>query len=60
VALPEHDVEKSERLEQLRPLMAGMRMGVAVVSGHALPGIDTEEDLEFANANWKAFTSGTL
>lgn len=52
VALPEHPLERIERLEQLRPLAAGMAMGVATI-GRAPPGgIDTEEDLLRANENW--------
>ena len=31
VALPVHPLERIERLEQLRPLAHGMRMGVAIV-----------------------------
>lgn len=43
VSLPEGRLERIERLEQLRPLAAGIRMGVAVV-GPAEPGVDTPED----------------
>lgn len=56
VALPPHPLECIERLEQLRPLAAGMRMGVAIVDGPARGGIDTEADLEQANADWMALT----
>jgi 3-deoxy-manno-octulosonate cytidylyltransferase (CMP-KDO synthetase) len=60
VALPPHPLECIERLEQLRPLAAGIRMGVADMIEHARPGIDTEADLECANAEWQTFTlSGT-
>lgn len=53
VALPEHPLERCERLEQLRPLAAGIAIGVAVVRGEATArGIDTEADLEDANARW--------
>lgn len=52
VALPPHPLERIERLEQLRPLAAGMAMGVALVSTPNEPGIDTEADLERANARW--------
>jgi 3-deoxy-manno-octulosonate cytidylyltransferase (CMP-KDO synthetase) len=55
VALPPHPLERIERLEQLRPLAAGMKMGVAVVSAPARAGVDTEEDLERANAEWPSF-----
>jgi 3-deoxy-manno-octulosonate cytidylyltransferase (CMP-KDO synthetase) len=43
VELPEGRLEGLERLEQLRPLAAGIRIGVAVVAP-AEPGIDTPED----------------
>ena len=56
VALPAHALERVERLEQLRPLAAGMRMGVAVVAGPLRSGIDTEADLERANREWLTFT----
>jgi 3-deoxy-manno-octulosonate cytidylyltransferase (CMP-KDO synthetase) len=43
--------EITERLEQLRPLAYGMRLGVHVISDEAFPGIDTEEDLVNAEAH---------
>jgi 3-deoxy-manno-octulosonate cytidylyltransferase (CMP-KDO synthetase) len=53
VALPPHPLEQCERLEQLRPLAAGMAMGVAVLSvAPPMQGIDTEADLVRANALW--------
>jgi 3-deoxy-manno-octulosonate cytidylyltransferase (CMP-KDO synthetase) len=52
VALPTHPLEKIERLEQLRPLAAGITFGVAITHGPAYAGIDTEEDLADANARW--------
>jgi 3-deoxy-manno-octulosonate cytidylyltransferase (CMP-KDO synthetase) len=55
VALPPHPLERIERLEQLRPLAAGMRMGVAVVDGALRAGIDTEADLDRANREWATF-----
>ena len=55
VFLPPHDLERIERLEQLRPLAAGMRMGVAVIDGALRGGIDTEADLERANREWMTF-----
>lgn len=55
VALPAHPLERIERLEQLRPLAAGVRMGVAVVDGPLRPGIDTEADLDRANREWSTF-----
>lgn len=42
--------ELAERLEQIRPMRLGMRIGVAVIREPALPGIDTEEDIGFAEA----------
>ncbi|MEO1092400.1 MAG: 3-deoxy-manno-octulosonate cytidylyltransferase, partial [Pseudomonadota bacterium] len=38
-------LERRERLEQLRALEAGMRIGVRAVPA-APPGIDTDDDLE--------------
>jgi 3-deoxy-manno-octulosonate cytidylyltransferase (CMP-KDO synthetase) len=58
VALPRHPLERIERLEQLRPLAAGMMMGVASIDGRAPRGIDTEDDLVWANEHWNAFTAG--
>ncbi len=52
VALPPHPLEKLERLEQLRPLAAGITFGVAITDGPAHAGIDTEDDLASANARW--------
>ena len=52
VALPQHPLERIERLEQLRPLAAGLAMGVATVSELPMGGVDTEEDLTRANARW--------
>jgi 3-deoxy-manno-octulosonate cytidylyltransferase (CMP-KDO synthetase) len=57
VTLPVHPLERIERLEQLRPLAAGMRMGVAVVDDRPRGGIDTAEDLDRANHEWLAFTT---
>ena len=58
VALPAHPLERIERLEQLRPLAAGMSMGVAVRDETAPRGIDTEEDLRLANDRWTTLMSG--
>ena len=55
VALPPHPLERIERLEQLRPLAAGMTMGVAMIDEPLRGGIDTEADLERANAEWSVF-----
>lgn len=52
VALPPHPLELVERLEQLRPLAAGMAMGVALVDEAPAGGVDTEADLAWANARW--------
>lgn len=46
-ALPRSDLEETERLEQLRPLAAGVPIGVAVVE-EALSGVDTPEDARWA------------
>ncbi len=58
VALPPHMLEVTERLEQLRPLAAGIPMGVAIADEPPAAGIDTEEDLGRANARWDAFIAG--
>ena len=60
VSLPPHPLEEIERLEQLRPLAAGLPIGVAVTSEEPASGIDTEEDLERANARWDAFMTGAV
>jgi 3-deoxy-manno-octulosonate cytidylyltransferase (CMP-KDO synthetase) len=52
VSLPQHPLERIERLEQLRPLAAGLAMGVATVSELPMGGVDTEEDLTRANVRW--------
>jgi 3-deoxy-manno-octulosonate cytidylyltransferase (CMP-KDO synthetase) len=44
VALAPSPLEKLEKLEQLRPLEAGLRIGVAVI-GTADPGVDTPADV---------------
>jgi 3-deoxy-manno-octulosonate cytidylyltransferase (CMP-KDO synthetase) len=60
VSLPPHPLEQIERLEQLRPLAAGLPIGVAVTNEAPASGIDTEEDLERANARWDAFMTGAV
>lgn len=60
VALKPHPLELIERLEQLRPLAAGLTMGVKLIDEAPRPGIDTEDDLARANSDWNAFTSGRL
>ncbi len=47
VALPESPLERREKLEQLRALEAGMRIGVVRVD-HAPFGVDTPGDLDHA------------
>lgn len=54
VELEPHPLEQVERLEQLRPLARGMTIGVAVVDGPLAPGIDTADDLAWANERWAA------
>jgi 3-deoxy-manno-octulosonate cytidylyltransferase (CMP-KDO synthetase) len=54
--IPQTPLEQIERLEQLRPLAAGISIGVAVIDEPSRPGIDTEADLERANRDWAAFT----
>jgi 3-deoxy-manno-octulosonate cytidylyltransferase (CMP-KDO synthetase) len=56
VALPEHPLERIERLEQLRPLAAGWAIGVGIVDGPLRRGIDTEHDLAQANSEWTIFS----
>lgn len=58
VQLPPNPLERIERLEQLRPLSAGIPIGVTLIDEPVRPGIDTEQDLERANRNWTAFTTG--
>jgi 3-deoxy-manno-octulosonate cytidylyltransferase (CMP-KDO synthetase) len=58
VELPESPLEQIERLEQLRPLGAGISIGVSMVDEPVRPGIDIEEDLARANREWTAFTTG--
>lgn len=58
VALPETPLEQIERLEQLRPLAAGISIGVALVDEPVRPGIDTEDDLERANRDWTLLSTG--
>jgi 3-deoxy-manno-octulosonate cytidylyltransferase (CMP-KDO synthetase) len=45
VSLPPVDAERWERLEQLRPLLHGMPIGVAVLSAVPAPGVDTPDDV---------------
>jgi 3-deoxy-manno-octulosonate cytidylyltransferase (CMP-KDO synthetase) len=59
IQLPESPLERIERLEQLRPLAAGIAIGVSLVDEPVRPGIDTEVELERANRDWTTFTSPT-
>src|SRR5256886_3078555 len=45
VRLPPVPEERWERLEQLRPLLHGLPIGVALCTGPAAPGVDTADDL---------------
>ncbi|HEX2721867.1 MAG TPA: 3-deoxy-manno-octulosonate cytidylyltransferase [Gemmatimonadaceae bacterium] len=58
ISLPAHPLENTERLEQLRPLAAGIPIGVAVAQDAPAAGIDTEDDLSRANARWQEFIAG--
>lgn len=58
VTLPPHPLEYTERLEQLRPLAAGIPIGVAIANEPPASGIDTEDDLAAANARWQEFIAG--
>lgn len=58
VRLPVHPLEQVERLEQLRPLAAGVAMGIATVAASPEGGIDTETDLARANAHWDDLYAG--
>ena len=51
-------LELAERLEQLRALENGLTIGVALLDEAALPGVDTQEDLERADAHWTATARG--
>lgn len=57
-SIPETPLEHIERLEQLRPLAAGIEIGVDLIEEPVRPGIDTETDLERATRDWAAFTTG--
>jgi 3-deoxy-manno-octulosonate cytidylyltransferase (CMP-KDO synthetase) len=50
VRLPPVPEERWERLEQLRPLLHGIPIGVALFPGPAAPGVDTADDLRYAEA----------
>lgn len=58
VSLPASTLEQRERLEQLRALEAGMRIGVRVVDSVPL-GVDTPADLERVRALFSAANIST-
>ena len=58
VSLPPHPLENTERLEQLRPLAAGISIGGAIADEPPASGIDTEDDLAAANERWHEFIAG--
>jgi 3-deoxy-manno-octulosonate cytidylyltransferase (CMP-KDO synthetase) len=47
------ELERSERLEQLRALAAGYSIGVALLNASVPAGIDTLDDLAAAEARWR-------
>jgi 3-deoxy-manno-octulosonate cytidylyltransferase (CMP-KDO synthetase) len=51
-ALPASRLERTEKLEQLRALEAGVGIACAVVD-HAVPGIDVRSDYDAFLARWK-------
>ena len=52
-ALRAGELERVERLEQLRALAAGYTIGVALLDVAVPPGIDTPDDLAAAEARWR-------
>ena len=50
VSLPAVPEERWERLEQLRPLLHGIPIGVALLAAPAAPGVDTPEDVRSVEA----------
>ncbi|MGQ0703782.1 MAG: 3-deoxy-manno-octulosonate cytidylyltransferase [Gemmatimonadales bacterium] len=48
--------EQAQRLEQLRALGLGLRIGVAIVDKPAGPSVDTEADLAEAETHWTLLT----
>jgi 3-deoxy-manno-octulosonate cytidylyltransferase (CMP-KDO synthetase) len=53
-ALEPSPAELAERLEQLRALHHGLRVGVALLDEPVEPGVDTPDDLRRAEAHWHA------
>jgi 3-deoxy-manno-octulosonate cytidylyltransferase (CMP-KDO synthetase) len=54
VSEPPSPAERAERLEQLRAMHCGLRIGVARLESPVLPGVDTLDDLRRAEAHWHA------
>ena len=54
VELPPTPAEQAEKLEQLRALHHGLTIGVARLAVPVLPGVDTPDDLNRAEAHWHA------
>jgi 3-deoxy-manno-octulosonate cytidylyltransferase (CMP-KDO synthetase) len=52
-------LETAERLEQLRALQHGFRIGVALLDEPAPAGIDTPDDLRRAERHWRATQGAT-
>lgn len=52
-AMPESELERAERLEQLRALAAGVPIGVAFLDQPVPAGIDTPDDLAAAESRWR-------
>jgi 3-deoxy-manno-octulosonate cytidylyltransferase (CMP-KDO synthetase) len=57
-ALAPTPLEEAERLEQLRALQHGFRIGVALLEEAAPAGIDTPDDLRRAERHWLATQGG--
>ena len=53
------ELERSERLEQLRALAAGFEIGVALLDRPAESGIDTPADLAAAESRWRELAEVT-
>ena len=53
-SLEPSQAELAERLEQLRALHHGLRIGVALLTEPVEPGVDTPDDLRRAEARWHA------
>ncbi len=60
VGAPATMLEDTERLEQLRALYLGIRIGVALLPRPAMPGIDTPDDLAAAERHWIAQATGSI